>query len=82
MKQFAVLIHVQDANPRTLGYLVRAADKDRAKALLAEELDYGLDNPETYQILWNRKEDRLWRWHWNRSSLVVLEDKSLPDGIE
>lgn len=82
VKQFAVLIHVQDANPRTIAYLVKAADKPKAKALLDEELDYGLDNPETFQVLWNRKEDRLWRWHWNRSSLIVLEDRALPEGIE
>lgn len=82
MKQFAILIHVQDSNPRTLAYLVKAGDKDKAKALLAEELDFGLDNPESVQILWNRKDDRLWRWHWNRSTTVVLEDRSVPEGVE
>ena len=82
MKKFAVLIHVQDANPRTLPYLVRAADKAKAKALLDEELDFGLDNPETFQVLWNRKDDRLWRWHWNRGTMIMLEDRELPDAVE
>lgn len=82
MKMFAVLIHVQDANPRTLAYLVTAADKKAAKALLDEELDFGLDNPDTYQVLWNRKDDRLWRWHFNRDTLINLSDRALPDGIE
>ena len=82
LKLFAVLIHIQDANPRTLPYLVKATDKDKAKALLAEELDLGLDNPENFQILWKRKDDRLWRWHWNRGTTVTLEDRALPDELE
>lgn len=82
MKMFAVLIHVQDSNPRTLAYLVTAADKKAAKALLDEELDFGLDNPDTYQVLWNRKDDRLWRWSYNRGTLINLTDRELPDGIE
>ena len=82
MKMFAVLIHVQDSNPRTLPYLVKAADKNAAKALLDEELDHGLDSPETYQILWGRKDDKLWRWHWNRGTRIQLEDRSLPQGVE
>ena len=82
MKLFAVLIHVQDSNPRTLAFLVKAGDKAKAKALLDEELDFGLDNPETFQVLWNRREDRLWRWHWNRGTMVQLEDRALPDGLE
>ena len=82
MKLFAVLIHIQDTNPRTLPYLVKAGDKRKAQALLAEELDLGLDNPESAQIVWNRREDRLWRWHWNRGSTVVIEERELPDGVE
>jgi hypothetical protein len=82
VRSFAVLLHVQDNNPRTLAYLVRATDKEKAKALLDEELDHGLDNPETYQILWGRKDDRLWRWHWNRSSAIVLEERTLPENID
>lgn len=82
MKSFAVLIHVQDSNPRTLAYIVTADDKAKAKALLDEELDFGLDNPDTYQVLWGRKDDRLWRWHFNRGTLVNLTDRVLPDGLE
>lgn len=82
MRSFAVLLHVQDSNPRTLAYLVKAADKDKAKALLDEELDFGLDRPETYQVLWGRKDDRLWRWHFNRGSLIVLEERALPENID
>lgn len=82
MKKFAVLIHIQDSNPRTLAYLVKASDKQTAKALLDEELDHGLDNPETFQILWNRRDDKLWRWHWNRGTTIQLEDRELPEGVE
>lgn len=82
MKMFAVLIHVQDSNPRTLPYLVKASDKTKAKALLDEELYLGLDNPETFQVLWNRKDDRLWRWHWNRGTMVTLEDRAVPEALE